>query len=67
MKLLKLDWKKDKWVLFSGFLGAVIILVMLISIITNGIPGWRLYWLFPGAGCVGVAYLAASKTIKGGK
>lgn len=63
MEQLKFDWQNDKLVLFSGFLGAVIGVSVLISMIAYGFSGWQLFWLLIGAGCVGVAYLVTTKVL----
>jgi len=64
MEQLKLDWQNDKLVLFSGILGALIgVAMVFFMIFSKGLFGMKLFWLLLGAGCVGIAYLVATKTL----
>jgi hypothetical protein len=64
MEQLKLDWKNDKLVLFSGFLGAIISVSMFfLMIFSKGLFGMKIFWLLIGAACVGVAYLVVTKVL----
>lgn len=64
MEQLKFDWQNDKLVLLSGFLGALIAVSMLFTMIfEKGLFGMKLFWLLIGAGIAGVMYFVITKVL----
>ncbi len=63
MENLEMNWKSDKFVIFSGILGAAGLLAMFIFMILTGFSGYMLLWMLVSAGIAATAYFTMNKTL----